>query len=657
MTLISGHLRHPVLELTDVARKENVTLEVEDVTVIRVREASGPWRTYAARGRTNLLRLCDLQGRPGEYELDLDGHRVFLSLGLAHFTPAQVDEMVAALHEEEYRHDARTPGAQVTRLFTALQDDVEAFLGAWHDLLAVVQAIVAHPAERLTLDIDEVSLQRRQRHTAATIALNLRTGRLTPAGQATHEKLFALSDRVSLDTAENSHLVSVVEAYEARRALLEERITRQLRSLRLELERERAYRAAPERSARLAALLETVDTLREGLRALPPQPLPFAWRRFRQKPSGQTNRARFDERYSQVTELEAQLSAHRTQGRPDNALELLQACGRRATWALYEYWLVAKMCGQLAALGFTCEQEGGFLALEDWQGAGYGLRENGSLTFRHSSGLRVRLTYERHVPWSGQARPCILRPDLTLDFLDLPGDTFPLVLDAKYKNLTPKHRSLPGNMQHSARRYGQALGGAMAFLVHPGDQGKAPWQYWPARGPKAAPSAAEDTDFPLQHGVLGAAPGGEQEEDVRALRRVLTAWFVKHGIYWVCFRCGDDLGQYHVREISVRQGQIRAIMRIRDRQGQLQNAGYRCPSCHMVAVISFCSACQKERRHSVTFKHYPHLEDGADVHAVVAPRAWAEQMELMQPVAEERRYYARHCAACGSDFIPRERRG
>lgn len=656
MTLISGRKRRPILELTDLVQKENASLEVEGVEQIRVREEAGNWRTYRVRGRTNLLEACELQGRPGEYEIELDGHRLFVSLGLAHFTQAQVDEMVAALHEQEYCHDARARGGQHARLFTALREDVEAFVVAWRDLREVVQAIVARPAERLTQEVNEVGLQRYQRHTATTLALNLRTGRLTATGEATHEKLYALSDRVSLDTAENSHLVSVVEAYEARRDLLLDRTSRQLRSLNLEFEREQAYQAAPERRERLQDLLQVIQGLREQLQVLKEQPLPDTWRLFRNKPSASTNRARFDERYSRAVNLEERLHAHRIQGRPENALEVLQECGRRATWELYEYWLVAKLCEQLEELGFSCDQEGGFLFLEDWRGAAYGLQENTSLTFHHSGELGIRLTYERLVPWKEKSKACILRPDLVLEFIDLEGGSFPLVLDAKYKNLTPRHRGLPGDLQNSARRYGQALGDAMAFLVHPGDKGNVPWQYWPAHGPKEAPSVAKEEDFPLRHGVIAAAPGGEQDEDVRALRRVLTAWFVKHGIFRVCFRCGDDLAEYHVRETSVRQGRITSIIRIGDRQGQIQNKGYRCPSCGMVAVISFCSACQRQGRHSVTFKHYPHLEEGTDVLRVIAPEAWAEQMEIMQPVAEKERYYVRHCATCGSDYIPGEKR-
>lgn len=660
MTLIRGARRQRIAELTDLHCRENNRLQLEGVERIRVREERGPWRQYAVSGRVNLLESCDLQGRPGEYEIELDSHPMTLSVSLAHFTPAQVDEMVEVLHEQEYRYDARAHGDQQARRFTRLEDDVLAFTRAWHELCKVVSRIVLRPAEHLTLQVAEVGLRERQRHTASTLNLNLRTGRLTAHGTPTRESVYALSDLVSLDTAENSHLLSVVQAYEERRAVLQQRARRQIRSLQREFQREQDYQGAASWQDHMQLALAQTQGFLEALSALPDIPLPATWRTLRHKPSASTNWARFDERYAQLSDLEGQLDQQRKlSGRPDNALQVLQECGRRATWQLYEYWLVAKLCEQLCGsasvrgLGFEFESPAGLLDLEDWQGASYGFKENHALHFRHGSGLRLELAYEGHVPWAEDGRECILRPDVTLRFVNLPGESVPLVLDAKYKNLTPGHPALSRDLEKSARRYGQALGGAMAFLVHPGQAAKH-WQYWPARGPVETPGVASEVDFPLQHGVLTAFPGGEGEEDVRALRRVLTAWFVRYGIYWVCFRCGENLARFQVRETSVKSGRLKAIIRIGERQGQLMNYGYCCPVCSMTAVISYCAHCNEQGHHRVIYKYSPHLEPGDDASRARVTDSWSQQMELMQPVQQAERYYARHCAACGSDFIPGE---
>lgn len=659
MTLIYDHKRYRVQDHGDFYIRENAQLKVRGVTTVRYEVVPGRWKSYTLNGEKDLLELCGIQGVPGEYHLQVGSQELTLNIGLAHFTPEQVDAMVAFLADQEYRLDVRSDGRELSRTYTALQDDIKAFTEHWQDLWDAVLEVVQRPGRQLTTQLDEVGLQYRQRHDASTLTLNLRSGRLNAQGHPTAESVYALRDQTTLDIAENSHVASVVAAYENRLGTLIDRARRQIRSLQLEMRQEASYNSPESKLRRLQQLVTGMERLQQAMEDLEPLPLPEEWRSFRHKSSTSTNRARFDERYARIIKLEEQLWQNQIHKRPENALDLLQECGRRATWELYEYWLLAQVFAQLGNLGFTCDDPDGFQAFEDWQGAGYGLLENRSVRFTHSSGLQITLTRERHVPWPSEEGVKILKPDIVLNFEDVNG-SFPLVLDAKYKNYTPEHGLLARDLQKSARRYGQALGDAMAFLVHPGRKGNPPWQYWPARGPKKAPVVADDTDFPLRHGVVAAIPGGRHDENVSALRRVLTAWFVKHGIYWVCFRCGEDLSRYP-QELSKENTRSVAGFRVlsdigRPNVQKMRNYAYRCPCCSLVAVISFCSNCQQNGVHNVMYKHYPHLETGEDLKRATATSAWVEQMEIMQPVDDRKRYYVRHCAACGSDYIPGERR-
>ena len=658
MTLRAGSKRERLEDGAHLNYRENVELWIEGVSEVRLQdrhpEASAEWLTYAVPDPANLLKSCEIQGKPGEYALQIEDRTIELSLGLAHFTPAQVTEMVDFLHEQEYRLDIKARGTQTTTILSALHDDIRGFAERWNALDAAVTAIVRQPAEHLEAEVREVAAMVRQKHTAGTLSLNLRHGRIGSEGEILSERLYAVADHASLDVPENTHVVAVVQAYEGRLDVLVRRCERSVQRLELELRREQSYGAAETKLNDLQQRKQSVDELLNVLVELTPLPLPAAWRHFRQAPSSTTNRARFDERYAQVVLLELQLDQQRPSTRPHNALELLQECGRRATWELYEYWLTAKVCELLENLDFS--SPGGFKALENWQGAAFGLAENRSVVYEHPSGLKIRLTVERHTPYTDdRGRIKTLKPDIVLELVDQ-DDSVPLILDAKYKNYTAGNRSLKTDLEKSARRYGRAMNGGMGFLIHPGNKGRTPWQYWSAKGPAQPPGVSEDRDFPHRHGVLGVMPAGEGDGDDRGLQRLLTAWLVRHGIFWVCFRCGDDLSRHEARELFIRNGTVSVVNRIGQRQGQLQNKGYRCPCCGMTAVISFCSECNTAGTHSRMFKHYPNLEEGQDIRFTASAAAWAEQMEIFQPVAEKARYYVRHCATCGSDHIPGERR-
>ncbi|WP_156123114.1 hypothetical protein [Deinococcus radiopugnans] len=100
---------------------------------------------------------------------------------------------------------------------------------------------------------------------------------------------------------------------------------------------------------------------------------------------------------------------------------------------------------------------------------------------------------------------------MVLELLGLGGKSISLVLDAEYKNYVPGHDALRRDLNKSARRYGRALGGAMAFLVHPGDKGNVPFEAWPSptlqlhTRPPSPPFSTED--LPLRHGIVRAFPG------------------------------------------------------------------------------------------------------------------------------------------------------
>lgn len=655
MTFILHRNKYPVRELTDFNVKENDLLKIADVSEVGIREGDERWRTSRVNGEVNLMEHLGIQGTPDDYDLKLDGHELTLSVGRKHFTEPQVDEMVAFLQSQEYRLDMRKSGGQVSRTFSALHEDISAFLEHWHELEEVVQSIVRRPGEQLISVLQEVSLQHRQRHNASTLALNLRTGRLNELSDPSTESVYALTEQVTLDIAENSHLVRVVEAYEKRRDLLVERAERHLQNLEIDIERENSYDSSQRRIKSLVQLHQTMLNLKSSLQALEAFDLPEFWRSFRHKPSTSTNRARFDECYGQAIALEEHLQENTIRRRPPHAPELIQECGRRATWQLYEYWLVAQIFTQLIELGFNCDEEDGFQSFEDWQGASYGLVENRHVNFTHASGLRIRMTYEQHVPWQEDGKQTQLKPDIVLEFVDL-EKAVPLVLDAKYKSYSPKHKNLGRDLEKSARRYGRALAGAMSFLVHAGNDG---WQVWPSRSkhtsqPPKSPFKVED--LPLNYGVVSVFPGSVVDGivgDVRPLRRLLVTWLIRHGIFWVCFNCGVNLKDQQTARAERLPGEQDLDVSKRHVAYTVANrnwpkfASYQCPCCDMTGMLTFCGSCAKgaNGHWSPIFKYVPREIEGK-VDQATATAEWSKTFEIHHVSGDEP--HMRHCAWCGA---------
>lgn len=655
MTFILHRKKYPVRDLTDFNVLENDLLRLSGVAEIGIREGDKRWRTLQVNGEIDLLEHLGIQGTPDDYELSLDGHELTLSVGRAHFTEQQVDEMVHFLGSQEYRLDTSKAGGHVSRILSVIQDDIESFIQSWKKLSKVVEAIVWSPGGQLTTDIQEMSLQHRQRHNAATLALNLRTGRLNAQGQPTVDTVFALSDHVTLDIAENSHLVKVVETYELRRDLLLDRAKRQLRSLQLDIARWTAEGRAENQIAELQERDRFMSDLTVTLQMLEPLPLPETWRSFRHKPSISTNRSRFDERYKCVIELENELQERTVHSRrPPHALELIQECGKRATWQLYEYWLLAKIFTQLIDLKFNCNGASGFQAFEDWRGGGYGLVENSKVTFTHESGLQVSLTYEKHIPFNEQGKQIQLKPDVVLEIENL-EQSVPLVIDAKYKKYSMRHAKLDRDLEKSARRYGRAMGGAMSYLVHAGRD----WQAWPSRSkfshdPPRSPFKPED--LPLNHGIIGVFPGAEIdgiEEDVRPLRRLLVAWLIRNGIFWICFNCGANLKDQDTSRTVRLPGERNLDVNQRHTGYTVANRNwpkfesYQCPCCGMTGMLTFCGTCAtgSQGHWEPIFKYVP-TEVAGGVKDTVASDSWSKIYEIHH--VDRIKRHLRHCALCGA---------
>ena len=662
MTLKYEGRKYRVRDHDDFNVRENASLTVHDVTLVRYEYAPGHWQSYTIHGETDLLRLCKIKGVPGEYNLELDGHELAINVGLAHFTPEQVDTMVAFLADQEYRLDMRSKGNETSRTYTALQDDIEAFLINWEEMRSVVEGIVQRPAQQLTTSLGEVGLQYRQRHNASTLALNLRTGRLNAEGLPTTESVYALEDQITLDVAENSHVAAVVQAYESRQTVLLERSRRQIQSLELEIKQETSYDSPEHKISHRKHLIAKMNQLKQALEGLESQPLPVEWRSFRHKPSRETNRARFDERYAQILDLEDRLWGNHIHKRPENALDLLQECGRRATWELYEYWVLAQMFALLNALEFDCEDPEGFQAFEDWQGASYGLRENKTLSFKHTSGLQVSLTYERNTPWHEAGEQKILKPDIVLEIKGM-ENTLPLVIDAKYKSYSLDHPKLKRDIEKSARRYSRALKGATSFLIHAGRDN---WQAWPSRSRKgrALREPFLEEDLPFNHGIVSVYPGAPSsdiDDETRPLRKILIAWLVKNGVFWICFGCGANLkGSNTIRRYRLNGEQS---LNINERhigyttadRNWPKFASYSCPCCQMTYMLTFCGSCAKGAagHWEPIFKYVPQEVVG-DIKTAVSNDNWSKAFEIHHISRNAK--YLRHCAKCGSDYSSGEKR-
>lgn len=542
-----------------------------------------------------------------------------------------IDRMVAFLGDQAFRLSHREEGDPGRPLgWQDLRPDIERFARQWRELSRIWEALLLHPSEVLQSELREVPLGNRFRTDAAALRRNVREGRLRrgPGGRGWYprtELLWGLVDARTLDTPENAHVVSVLEAYRDTRAALHAALRREEESLGQELERQRKYGGVSPRLQLLDRMMNRARREQAVLQALPEFAPAAGWPALRSAPNRHNNRTRFDERYRAAADLEDDLASLFRAGRQVDRQQHLTELGERRPWELYEYWMVAKVCELLERLQFTPDCPSGFLSLEDARGAAYGLRNGASLTYTHGTGLALQLTVQSDQT-AGQ------RPDLQLDFVGgIDGQVRPLVLDAKCKDFrTAEHPELLHDLEHSARRYVAAKSGT-AFLLHPSSL-----RAWPAQAPRRVPALDPARDLPFRHGIERLHP-----DDDRALRRILSAWFVRHGVFWVCLFCGGS----HRAGVRV----LRTVTRTRDYrppdftrrypwQPPSGKLGWVCrqETCGVGTVLTRCVHCK-----CLIVKTFPTEaaidRDNPD---------WLEHVEVYAQ-DEGGRAGLRHCAACG----------
>lgn len=542
-------------------------------------------------------------------------------------TQQDIDRMVTFLGNQAFRLSHREPGqADLPQHLQNLRPDVERFVTNWHQLGEAVDAIVAHPSEALWPEIREVHVRGRYRTDAATIRRNLREGRLGPTedgqGWQPHgEYVWGAVDTATPDTPENAHVYTVVDSFHDVRQSLQQGLYAEKEELNREVERHETYGSDAALIRLLTRRADRADRELAALLGLPDLHLPADWEHLHSLPNRHTNRTRFDGRYRTVADLEDQLDQLFRAGRSPDARRRIAELGERRPWELYEYWMVAKMCALLEELRFIPETPSGFVALEHRSGAAYGLQHGASLTFTHEgSGLTVRLTVQNDQA-EGQ------RTDLQLALVGgIEGRMTPLILDAKCKNFTPQaiHPNLAHDLEYSARRYVADTGG-VAFLLHPSTL-----RAWPARSVRQVPVLDAVRDMPFRHGIERLHP-----DDDRSLRRVLTAWFVRHGVFWVCLSCGEShrdaarpLPKYHLLDFSRRHPWY-------PREGK---HGWVCgnTSCGVGTVLTRCFSCKQ-----LIVKTFPTQKAIRSDNA-----AWLNHVEIYAP-DRHGRPGLRHCAACG----------
>lgn len=394
MTLRFHNKRKQIREMTSQTLKENTSVTVYGIREIRWRNINSDDNalySVQVRDGDDLLRICGLQNRVGDYLMQVEDHEFSLSLELAHLTSLQIEQMVKDLYGHQFLLEHRFVRSQQSQT-------LEQFIQYWKELAKLLPAITRAPAQTLTSSIRETPLHRRQRQTPATLALNLRRGKLTTSSTSvmpTSHTLYSAGTRSTSDLPENAFIAQVVADFEAYAQRLDASL---LAAGHYQHSLAKTPFAPPFR-----APLPSVPSL-------PQLPLPNSWKHFRSQPSAANNTVRFHPQYRAVAQLWQDLHNLKNDRQP-SAFSLIEECGRRATWELYEFWLVARVARELDALGFECKE--GFFALEDTRGATYGLREGGELTFKHPSQLTIRLTYEpRKIDSQGR----VLKPDILLEF-------------------------------------------------------------------------------------------------------------------------------------------------------------------------------------------------------------------------------------------------
>lgn len=536
-----------------------------------------------------------------------------------------LDRMVAFLGSQSFRFSHREQGIEgQPHHHEQIRSDIARFVQGWHALQDVVQEILAHPAEALMPEMREVHIRGRYHMTVPVLTRNLREGRVladpeTEGWRPRSDTLWGMVDLPTLDTPENAHVHAVVSAYREMRDTLVLALKEEEREFILQAERMRDYHSEQRRVDLFERQASRAARELQSLWPLQPVSLPPTWESLTSLPNRDNNRTLFDPRYRTVAGLEDQLDQLITPGRSLEARRRLAELGQRRPWELYEYWMVAKTCALLEDLRFGASSPDGFVSLEDARGGAYGLRNGASLTYtHHTSALVIRLTVQNEQA-EGQ------RTDLQLELIGgIDGLLTPLVLDAKCKAYRQAggHPDLQEDLQESARRYVRDSHGS-AFLLHP-----CTLRAWPARSLRTD-RVLTDEDFPFRHGVERLHP-----DDDWSLRRILAAWFILHGVIWICPSCGNN----HRDGVATLDHSLPPDFTQRYPMFPVRGrSGWVCANvdCRVGTVLNRCLACKR-----LIVKTFPAVSARDQDNA-----AWLDHVEVYAKDAG--RAGLRHCAGCG----------
>ena len=548
-------------------------------------------------------------------------------------SPSDIDRMVAFLGDQAFRLSHREPGtANNPDHIQDLRPDITQFVAYWHHLTETFIDIFKQPAETLRAEFQEVRPQSRHRADAASLRRNVREGRIGLDSNIKKwvprsEYIWGTVDVSSLDTPENAHVVLVLELYKDARTSLLAALRSEERSLHLELQHQSEYESGAEstKTRRLQQLVRRNQRERSALAVLTDFHQSSPWDSFQSSPNRNTNRTRFDARYQAVAKLEDDLDQLFVVGRHSERRQRITELGNRRPWEIYEYWTVAKTCALLEELNFAPDDKTGFPSLEHVSGAEYGLRHGAKLTYVHrGSGLAILLTVQNDQN-EGQ------RTDLQLDFVGgICGEVVPLVLDAKCKNYVEGsgHPQLQDDLENSARRY-VANNNGTAFLLHPSSL-----RAWPVKSSRPVPFLNVRRDIPLRHGIERLHP----DED-RALRRILTAWFIRHGVFWICLSCGQN----HREGVALLRNSAKTYPNpnFNERHPIMPSYGsygWVCQNheCGIGTVLTRCVICKR-----LVVKTFPTLR------AInLDNRQWLDHVEVYAKDSQKRAGL-RDCVACG----------
>ncbi|AZI45164.1 hypothetical protein EHF33_19815 (plasmid) [Deinococcus psychrotolerans] len=530
----------------------------------------------------------------------------------------QIDQMVEFLGSQEFRLSHReTENSNLPEHVQEIRADIARFTQQWTALEERVREILQQPAESLTTELQEIHLSSHFRLGPAALIRNVQDRRIQRQDGkwfVSGETLWADVERTSLDTAENAHLVMVLRAYEDVRQQLSLNLKREVSEYASRAE-EAEKQGSPPRRRLFKNLENRAIRELESLQSLLCFDLPEVWWQFISTPTRENNRTNFDERYRSVADLEDRLSELIKKGASPERRQQIVNLGQRRPWEIYEFWMIAKVCELLERLGFTPDLKDGFAALESSGGPRYGLRTGAQLVYARPD-LSIRLS----VQWQEDDD----RPDLKLDLLSIEGSVFPLFLDAKCKRYVVFSEAAH-DLQESARRYAAPSDGT-GFLLHPSTL-----RAWPAKRSQGSEQLQEQ-DFPFKHGIECL-----KTQDDFALKRILTAWLVRHGIFWICFQCGHShrqsvtpLNGYKTIDFSGRH----------DWKPSRGRFGWICANleCGAGIVLNRCSSCQD---HVLIVKSFPTLENiDAD------NKYWLGTGEVY--ARDPKKAGARHCCDCGA---------